>query len=87
MIVTVAKRLDAGRFPPFQIGLQFVQIGDDDRAAEFLQSLDDDLSKKHGIRDFVDCTPFTATNGGRIDAEFIKKALLGGVNRKIDRQG
>lgn len=47
VIVDIGKRLDKGRFPPFQIGIQFVQIGVDDEAAAHLRKLDDDLKSKH----------------------------------------
>jgi len=86
VIVEVAKRLDAGRFPLFQVGIHFIQIGNDDQAAEALQRLDDDLKVAHGIRDMVDCTSFQASNG-QINAEFLLKALLGGLNRRIDKSG
>jgi len=33
--------------------LQFLQVGDDDQAAAFLATLDDDLKSKHGVRDMV----------------------------------
>ena len=32
MIIDLAKRLDAGRYPLFQLGIQFIQIGDDPEA-------------------------------------------------------
>jgi len=83
VIVDIAKRLDAGRFPLFQVGLQFIQIGDDDEAGSALQRLDDDLKTVHGIRDMVDTTPWQ----GRLNSDFLLKALLGGLNRKIDRSG
>ncbi|GAA5850569.1 hypothetical protein JCM8547_001916 [Rhodosporidiobolus lusitaniae] len=83
VIVDVAKRLDALRAPPFQIGLSFVQIGNYTEAAEHLRSLDDDLREKHGIRDMVDTTLFE----GSTDAGYLLKALLGGINRSIDKQG
>lgn len=50
VIVTAAKRLDARHFPLSQVGIQFVQIGDDAAATEFLTELDDNLASTHGIR-------------------------------------
>lgn len=48
VIVEVAQRLDRLGAPPLQVGIQFVQIGNDDEAAAHLQELDDDLKTKHG---------------------------------------
>lgn len=40
-------------FRPYQLGIQFVQVGDDQEAAMFLQQLDDDLKAQAGVRDIV----------------------------------
>lgn len=52
MIVSAARRLDLNGVPrdgrPF--GIEFVQIGDDEEAADALRELDDDLAAMHGIR-------------------------------------
>lgn len=50
VIITAAKRLDARHFPLSQVGIQFVQIGDDAAAVEALKELDDALAGAHGIR-------------------------------------
>lgn len=50
VIVTAAKRLDARHFPLSQVGIQFVQIGDDAKATEALKELDENLASVHGIR-------------------------------------
>lgn len=50
VIVTAAKRLDARHFPLAQVGIQFVQIGDDRRATEALKELDENLASLYGIR-------------------------------------
>ena len=42
-IVETARELDRLRAPAAQIGIQFVQIGEDDSARKFLKRLDDDL--------------------------------------------
>lgn len=89
MIVEMGKFLDGGRYPLSQIGISFIQIGNDEEAARHLTALDDDLKTKYRIRDIVDCTPYQASDPSRvgaISADFILKALLGGVNRKIDKQ-
>ncbi|KAH8918474.1 hypothetical protein BT69DRAFT_576358 [Atractiella rhizophila] len=83
VIVDIARRLDAGRFPLFQVGIQFIQIGNDDEATAHLTRLDDDLKKVHKIRDMCDTTPATAVVSG----DKLLKALLGGLNRKVDSSG
>lgn len=54
------------RQPLFQLGVSFIQIGDDDEASRHLASLDDDLKVKHRIRDFVDTTPYQASQGASL---------------------
>jgi len=84
VIVTAAQRLDDGKFPISQVGIQFVQIGSDPAATEALRELDDDLAGKYRCRDIVDTTPYT---GSSLDAVTLTKALLGGINRRVDRRG
>ncbi|KNF02329.1 hypothetical protein PSTG_04532 [Puccinia striiformis f. sp. tritici PST-78] len=86
VIVEIGRYLDSNRFPLNQLGISFVQIGNDSDATRHLIALDDGLKAKHKIRDFVDCTPYQASNNhpNVITADFILKALIGGVNRKID---
>ncbi|KAI0797116.1 hypothetical protein C8Q75DRAFT_710806, partial [Abortiporus biennis] len=83
VIVAIARRLDSNNFPLAQLGIQFVQIGNDKAATNYLHELDDELSRVHGIRDIVDTTPYS----GQLNAERIIKILLGGINRRIDRKG
>ena len=45
-----ARRLDMKNVPLRQLGIQFVQIGDDADAAEALKELDDQLGPDHGVR-------------------------------------
>lgn len=84
VIVTAARRLDARNFPISQVGIQFVQIGNDPKAAQALQELDDELATTHGIRDMVDTTPYS---GGQVDSQMLTKILLGGINRRVDKRG
>ena len=77
----MASRLDSIRAPPYQLGVQFLQIGDDEEVTEFLRELDDDL-KEHSVRDMVDTTPYT----GSMDSALILQACLGAINRRIDGQ-
>ncbi|KAJ7167757.1 hypothetical protein C8R46DRAFT_898750 [Mycena filopes] len=67
-----------------ELGIQFVQIGNDSRATKALQELDDDLHKAGNIRDIVDTTPYSKLNP--VTADGLIKVLLGGINRRIDEQ-
>lgn len=49
-IVNTARTLDELRAPEHYIGIQFLQVGDDPVAAEWLRTLDDDLQAR-GVRD------------------------------------
>ena len=68
---------------PLQIGIQFVQVGNDSEAKEALEELDDALSSQHSIRDIVDTVPYQNL---ALNPETIIKALLGGINRRLDRR-
>jgi len=91
VIVDAARKLDRLNAPLHQIGIQFVQIGNEDGAREALEELDDALEEIYGIRDMVDFTPFvgapSAGEGEKLSGEMILKALLGAVNRRYDRWG
>ncbi|KAH8834204.1 hypothetical protein DL96DRAFT_485483 [Flagelloscypha sp. PMI_526] len=75
-----AQLLDDGDWPLTQVGIQFVQIGDDKAATQYLQFLDNELK---GIRDIVDTTPY----GGEFTTETLLEALIGGINRRVDKRG
>ncbi|KAF9887044.1 hypothetical protein FE257_010538 [Aspergillus nanangensis] len=91
IIVDVAKRLDAPscRAVPWQVGIQFFQVGDDEAARAYLQALDDDLVKlnsRENLRDMVDTVPWRGEKGYILNADGILKCVLGAVNRKYDKQ-
>ncbi|KAI9064812.1 hypothetical protein FKP32DRAFT_1568950 [Trametes sanguinea] len=84
VIAAAAKRLDDGQYPLSQVGIQFVQIGNNRAATEYLRTLDDELQGVYRVRDIVDTTPYL---GGRLSADTIIKILLGGINRRVDKRG
>lgn len=49
VIVKYAKELAMLRVPSWKVGIQFVQIGNDPKAAAFLQGLDDNLKEKYRL--------------------------------------
>lgn len=88
ILVDVAKRLDDCRAMPWQVGVQFFQIGSDPRARAYLQELDDELGKRASedhLRDIVDTVPWKGKCGQILSADGILKCVLGAVNRKLDK--
>ncbi len=86
VIVQAAKKLDAMGASPWQVGIQFFQVGKEPDAAEDLKDLDDVLSTTHDIRDIVDTVPWSGDDGQVLSAELLLKVVLGSVNRKLDRR-
>ncbi|KAJ7686833.1 hypothetical protein B0H17DRAFT_1071265 [Mycena rosella] len=84
-ILDAAKRLKAmTNLCMIQLGIQFVQVGNDSGATRALKELDDDLHKAADIRDIVDTTPYSKLSP--VTADGLIKVLLGGINRRIDEQ-
>lgn len=68
VLLSAAKKLDKLEAPPFQIGVQFFQVGNEEGAKEALEELDDGLSElvEGGVRDIVDTVTWT---GGRSSSD------------------
>lgn len=86
VIVSAARKLDKLGAEPWQVGIQFFQVGQEPAAAEDLKELDDALSSLHDVRDIVDTVPWSGANGAVLTAEGILKATMGAIIRKLDRQ-
>lgn len=93
VIISAAKKLDKLEAPPFQIGVQFFQVGNEEGAKEALEELDDGLSElvEGGVRDMVDTVTWTggvaASEGGvGLTGDGILKAVLGAVVKRLDRR-
>lgn len=86
VIVQAAKKLDALGAEPWQVGIQFFQVGSEPEAAEELQELDDTLSRVHGIRDIVDTVPWSGNDGQVLTADGILKVVLGSIVKRLDRR-
>lgn len=86
IIISAAKKLDALGAEPWQVGIQFFQVGREPEAAEDLRDLDDALSKEHNIRDMVDTVPWSGDDGQVLTADGLLKVVLGSVMRKLDRR-
>lgn len=85
-IVSAAQKLDKMGAEPWQVGIQFFQVGQDPCAAQDLQELDDGLASAHGIRDMVDTVPWNGTGVWALTAEGIMKVTMGAINRRLDRK-
>ncbi|KAG5635853.1 hypothetical protein H0H81_009861 [Sphagnurus paluster] len=83
VILRTASVLDGLHARTAQLGIQFVQIGDDVRARAYLQMLDDGLAQ-YGVRDIVDTT--LSGDGDGLDMDLVK-ILVGAVNRRVDNRG
>ncbi|PBP17028.1 hypothetical protein BUE80_DR012191 [Diplocarpon rosae] len=84
VLLSAAKKLDKLEAPPFQVGVQFFQVGNEDGAKEALEELDDGLSElvEGGVRDIVDTVTWTggrsSSDGGiGLSGDGILKAVLG----------
>lgn len=87
VIIHAARKLDALDTPPWQVGIQFFQVGEEQGAADALRELDDGLVERGGgVRDMVDTVPWSGGRGKGLNAEGILKVVLGGVNRRLDRK-
>ncbi|KAI1873794.1 uncharacterized protein JN550_003063 [Neoarthrinium moseri] len=91
VVIQAAKKLDALDAPPYQIGIQFFQVGNESGAADALRRLDDDLSDQvaGGVRDIVDTVSFDVGADGNTPAltgDGIMKAVLGSVVKRLDRK-
>ena len=87
VIVSAAKKLDKLDAAPWQVGIQFFQVGEERGAAEALEELDDGLKEANGgIRDIVDTVPWKGTHSTGLNADGILKVVLGSVNKRLDRK-
>ena len=77
VIMQCAKKLERLEAQPWQIGIQFFQVGNDPAATKALRDLDDGLESMGCPRDIVDTVPWTGENGRvGLDADGILKVSL-----------
>jgi hypothetical protein len=89
VVISAAKKLDALDAAPYQLGIQFFQVGSDRGATEALRELDDDLQERASVRDIVDTCPIQLNPDGseqELTSELILKTVLGAVVKKLDRK-
>ncbi|KAL8840445.1 MAG: hypothetical protein Q9170_001321 [Blastenia crenularia] len=77
-----AEKLVEADAPRYKVGVQFVQIGGDEAARNFLRFLDDELKKKHTLdRDMIDTVYWVEEDRERLH----EKILLGGILKRFDK--
>lgn len=93
VLLSAAKKLDKMEAPPYQVGVQFFQVGNEDGAREALRELDDGLVElvEGGVRDMVDTVTFTGgplegNATAKLTGETVLKAVLGAVVKRLDRR-
>jgi uncharacterized protein YegL len=90
VLVAAAKKLDKLEAPPYQVGIQFFQVGNEPGARDALRELDDGICElvEGGVRDIVDTVTWTVVNGNVpvLQADGILKTVLGAVIRRLDRR-
>ncbi|KUL81771.1 hypothetical protein ZTR_09247 [Talaromyces verruculosus] len=89
VILKAARILEKCDAVPWQIGIQFFQVGTDIAAQKYLEQLDDDLGKAvegDNVRDIVDTVPWKGQTGRTLSSDGILKVVLGAVNKRYDRQ-
>ena len=87
VIISVAQKLDHLGAQPWQVGIQFFQVGEEAGAAEHLRELDDCIKETgDGCRDIVDTVPWSGSTGVGLNADGILKVVLGAVNKRLDRK-
>ncbi|KAI1798801.1 hypothetical protein F4811DRAFT_162273 [Daldinia bambusicola] len=85
-LIRTARKLDILGAPPYQVGVQFFRVGDDEGARQALDIADNVLSDALDIRDIVDTTTWSGKLGD-LSPDAVLKVVLGAVERSIDKQG
>lgn len=91
IIIKTAQMLDGPscRAIPWQVGIQFFQIGNDEMARQYLEELDEDLGCRCNnlhMRDIVDTVSWRNRAGKRLEGDGILKTVLGAVHKRLDRK-
>lgn len=87
VIYWCAERLDGLDAPPWQVGIQFFQVGSDPEATQMLEQLDNNLGANNTnkkIRDMVDTMSWESQSGTGLNGFGILKVVLGAVSRRHD---
>lgn len=97
-LVEYARKLAELQAPELKVGVQFVQIGDDEEATKFLQQLDNDLKGSYKLDRDVSQQSQSETYANVLLAQMVdtvlwddrdqdcldQKVLLGGILKRVD---
>lgn len=83
-IVSAAGRLKQSGINSRELGIQFVQIGKDAGAEEYLKYLDNGLREQYKVDDIVDSTTFDPKEP-RFKTDRLLKIVKGAVDKSIDQ--
>jgi hypothetical protein len=89
VVQNTAMKLHKNKAEEHQVGIQFVQIGNDSDARRALKTLDDELvktSRGEKIRDIVDTVPWKKSSNETFNENYLLKVVLGSVHKSLDNQ-
>lgn len=81
-LAETAKKLDEMQTPAHQLGIQLLQLGNDDQVSNAFKYLDDELHRTTKTRDIIDATSMGTSSS--LGADDMLKVVLGGVVKKLD---
>lgn len=84
-LMRTARKLDEMKAPPYQVGVQFFRMGQNENARQALEFVDDDLAEAMDFRDMVDTVTWSG-QPGELSPDAVLKVVLGAVERSIDKQ-
>ncbi|KAK2751003.1 hypothetical protein FQN57_000078 [Myotisia sp. PD_48] len=86
-VVAAAQELDNLKAAPWQLGIQFFQVGNEPGAMEELRELDDNVCARNNVRDIIDTVPWDGKKKhGGLTSDVILKVVLGAVHKKYNRR-
>ncbi|KAI1458167.1 hypothetical protein F4805DRAFT_457080 [Annulohypoxylon moriforme] len=83
-LIETARKLDSYHAPPYQVGIQFFRVGDNDDGRRAMEFADNGLARTLNIRDIVDTVTWTG-EPGELAPDAVLKVVLGAVERSIDK--
>ncbi|KAI0888121.1 uncharacterized protein GGS22DRAFT_93428 [Annulohypoxylon maeteangense] len=83
-LIETARKLDFYHAPPYQVGIQFFRVGDDDDGRRAMDFADHGLAQTLNLRDMVDTVTWTS-EPGELAPDAVLKVVLGAVERSIDK--
>ncbi|KAI1208230.1 uncharacterized protein F4807DRAFT_156636 [Annulohypoxylon truncatum] len=83
-LIETARSLDSCHAPPYQVGVQFFRVGDNDDGRRAMEFADNGMAQTLNLRDMVDTVTWTS-DPGDLAPDAVLKVVLGAVERSIDK--